>query len=92
MTRESAFRILDLGKNPTGDDIKRAYRRKAFETHPDKGGKAKAFSLVADAYAFLTGRLKVRRQRQPVRADQWVQVVYTSSWVCTGSYTSASTF
>lgn len=45
----------ELGIPPTAAaaDIKRAYRKRATETHPDKGGSDEAFARVAKAYDVL---------------------------------------
>ena len=47
----------DLGvrKDATPDEIKRAYRKRARDTHPDKpGGDKEHFQKVAKAYALLS--------------------------------------
>ena len=50
-----------LGVDPGADEaaIRRAYRRRAMETHPDRGGSKEAFQQVQEAL----------RQGLPVRAD-----------------------
>ena len=53
MTKLQARQILGLGVNFEASDLKKAYRRKAAETHPDKGGNAEDFQLVNAAYEFL---------------------------------------
>ena len=40
------FGVLGLPKTASPDDIRRAYRRRALETHPDRGGDAAAFIRV----------------------------------------------
>ena len=42
--------VLGLTKSPSEDDIKQAFKSKARETHPDKGGTCEAFRRVRDAY------------------------------------------
>ena len=42
--------VLGLTKAPSEDDIKQAFKSKARETHPDKGGTCEAFRRVRDAY------------------------------------------
>ena len=47
----SYFRILGIEEtNPSWNKIKSQYRKKVLETHPDKGGHAKDFRNVYDAY------------------------------------------
>mmetsp|Transcript_14490 Transcript_14490/g.29636 ORF Transcript_14490/g.29636 Transcript_14490/m.29636 type:complete len:579 (-) Transcript_14490:2034-3770(-) len=45
--------ILGVTADATKEQIKMAYRRRALETHPDKGGKAGEFEAVAHAYRVL---------------------------------------
>ncbi len=40
------YEILNLGKDATSDDVKKAYRDRAKEAHPDTGGSADKFALV----------------------------------------------
>ena len=44
------YDILGVSKNATQDEIKKAFRKKAHELHPDKGGDEKAFKEVNEAY------------------------------------------
>lgn len=49
------YDILGVGKSASADDIKRAYRKKAHEYHPDKGsGNADKFKEVNEAYQVLS--------------------------------------
>lgn len=45
---------LGVAKDATRDAIKRAFRRKAKDTHPDAGGDAKAFHAIELAHRVLT--------------------------------------
>jgi len=50
-----AQQILDVDANASPEDIKKAYRKKAFETHPDRNdGKDEKFKEVSEAYNVLT--------------------------------------
>ncbi len=49
----SHYEELGVSKSASPDEIKRAYRKKAVETHPDKGGDAEDFAKVAEAYEVL---------------------------------------
>lgn len=53
MTRLEALRILGLSEGATADSIRSAYRKRALETHPDRGGTAAEFLKVQAAYEVL---------------------------------------
>ncbi len=48
-----AFGVLGLQAPCTSEDIKAAYRRRALEVHPDRGGSPADFQAVEDAYRQL---------------------------------------
>ena len=45
--------ILGVPADATKEEVKVAYRRRALETHPDKGGRPGEFEAVAHAYRVL---------------------------------------
>lgn len=51
--QRSLYSILGVKKDATLEYIKSAYRRKALETHPDRGGSAEKFREVSFAYEIL---------------------------------------
>lgn len=57
MTKD-LYKLLDIDKNASEDDIKRAYRKMALKYHPDKNpGNAEAeskFKEIAEAYEVLS--------------------------------------
>ena len=57
------FRVLSLPYDADADDVRRAFRRRARETHPDRGGAAGAFHDVRAAYGRLTRDLEAERRR-----------------------------
>ncbi|XP_035878708.1 dnaJ homolog subfamily B member 2 isoform X2 [Phyllostomus discolor] len=57
----SYYEILDVPRSASADDIKKAYRRKALQWHPDKNPDNKEFAEkkfkeVAEAYEVLSDR------------------------------------
>ena len=55
MDRPVAFDILAVSPAATPDEVRAAYRRRAFATHPDRaGGDAAAFHAVCEAYKSLS--------------------------------------
>jgi DnaJ-domain-containing protein 1 len=47
---ETAFAELDVTPGATLEEVKRAYRRKVKEVHPDQGGDEEEFQRVREAY------------------------------------------
>lgn len=47
------YDILGVARDATADAIKRAYRKKAMENHPDRGGDAAEFAKVQQAHDVL---------------------------------------
>ncbi|KAK9934269.1 hypothetical protein M0R45_021419 [Rubus argutus] len=48
------YGILGVPKNASQDDVKRAYRKAAIKTHPDKGGDPEKFKELSQAYEVLS--------------------------------------
>lgn len=55
MSRAEAYRRLGLEEDADEREVKRAYRRKVKEVHPDRGGDEDEFRKVLEAYETLTG-------------------------------------
>jgi DnaJ-class molecular chaperone len=53
MKRSDALAILGLNGRESVDVLKSAYRKRAFETHPDRGGSVAEFLKVQAAYEVL---------------------------------------
>lgn len=55
------YDILDVSRDASQEELKRAYRRKARECHPDAGGSEEDFKAVTHAYEVLSDPAKRRR-------------------------------
>lgn len=62
----SAWSVLGLAPEASLAELKRAYQKRALETHPDQGGDPDAFRAVQRAYEKLLKRLDARNA-QPKR-------------------------
>ena len=60
MSVENYYEILGVSETATQDEIKKAYRKKAVEHHPDKGGSEEIFKKIASAYDVLGDENKRR--------------------------------
>ncbi|RMD51314.1 molecular chaperone DnaJ, partial [Candidatus Parcubacteria bacterium] len=59
------YKILEVDKNATKEEIKRAFRKKAHQYHPDKdGGDEEKFKEVNEAYQVLSDDEKRRQYDQ----------------------------
>ena len=62
------YEVLGVGKTATADEIKKAYRKKAVQYHPDKNPGDKAaeekFKEAAEAYDVLSDNQKRQRYDQ----------------------------
>jgi len=65
MAQRDYYEVLGVGKNASADEIKKAFRRKAIELHPDKqGGDEAKFKEVNEAYEVLKDQAKRQRYDQ----------------------------
>lgn len=55
------YQLLDLTREASADEVKKAYRRKAREHHPDAGGDEETFKAVTHAYQVLSDPQKRAR-------------------------------
>lgn len=56
--RKDLYKILELPKESTVDEIKKKYKKLAFKHHPDRGGDANKFREITNAYEILSDEEK----------------------------------
>lgn len=65
MTKRDYYEVLGVGKGASADEIKKAFRRKAVDMHPDKqGGDEAKFKEINEAYEVLKDTSKRQRYDQ----------------------------
>ena len=53
MAKKDYYESLGVNKTASKDEIKKAFRKKAQEHHPDKGGNSEKFKEINEAYSVL---------------------------------------
>ena len=67
-TKRCYYEVLEVSRTASGEEIKKSYRKKAIQYHPDKNPGDKAseerFKEAAEAYEVLSSEEKRRRYDQ----------------------------
>ncbi|NCU39561.1 molecular chaperone DnaJ [Candidatus Falkowbacteria bacterium] len=58
------YNVLGVSKGASSDEIKTAFRKKAHEHHPDKGGDEEKFKEINEAYQVLGNETKRKQYDQ----------------------------
>lgn len=64
MAKRDYYEVLGVSKTASADELKKAFRRKAIEHHPDKGGDEAKFKEINEAYEVLKDDKKRQRYDQ----------------------------
>ncbi len=64
MAKRDYYEVLGVGKTASADEIKKAFRKKAVELHPDRGGDEAKFKEANEAYEVLKDASKRQRYDQ----------------------------
>ncbi len=74
MTTENFYDILGVSENATQEEIKKAFRKKALVSHPDKGGNEEEFKKFQEAYDNIGDENRRReydnRRKNPFQGSQ----------------------
>jgi curved DNA-binding protein CbpA len=61
VAKRDYYEALGVNKDASADEIKKAFRKKAIEFHPDRGGDEAKFKEVNEAYEVLKDTSKRQR-------------------------------
>ena len=67
------YSILGVNRNATSEEIKKAYKKKVMQHHPDRGGDKETFQKVSEAYDTLSDSNKRDVYDHPHRANPFGQ-------------------
>ena len=55
------YKILEIEKNSSQDQIKKAFRKLSLKHHPDRGGNEEEFKKINRAFQILGDPMKKKR-------------------------------
>jgi len=105
-TTKNFYEFLEIPENASAEDIKKAYRKKAFDWHPDRNPgdrmKEDCFKVLQNVYEIFKDPAKkqiydaeLARSRRPVPKDPDIDMEVLFEYVFrkwgTGSYTGGTT-
>jgi len=68
------YTTLGLNADASAEDLKKAYKRRALETHPDSGGNQEDFLKVQEAWEVLSGKRPPPQEHiRPTNNYNWQQ-------------------
>ena len=59
------YSILGVQRNASSEEIKKAYKKKAMQHHPDRGGDSSTFQKIQEAYETLSDPAKKQNYDNP---------------------------
>lgn len=70
------YEVLGITRGASPEEVQKAFRKKAMEHHPDRGGDVEVFKKVTEAYAMLKkGNVPApQRAQQPHHAN--ITIIY----------------
>ncbi|KAK2195729.1 bifunctional Heat shock protein DnaJ [Babesia duncani] len=74
---EKLYKLLEVNKDATENEIKKAYRKMAIKHHPDKGGDPEKFKEISKAYEILSDPEK--RRVYDEHGEEGLEGNYTAS-------------
>jgi DnaJ-class molecular chaperone len=66
--------VLHLSYPFTSEDLKGAYRKLVFETHPDHGGTEEKFRPIQTAYEYLQSYVHERITQEELEKTTWARI------------------
>lgn len=59
--KDNLYDVLNVSKNVSDKDLKKAYKKLAVKHHPDKGGNEEEFKKISEAYSILSDSEKRKK-------------------------------
>ena len=91
------YGLLEVPRTASLETIKRAYRTKALEAHPDRGGTTMKMQELSHAYAVLSDPQKRKDydklgRDEPATGDVFASFMSLLSWLGAGAVVGFATF